>query len=64
MLNAQKTIVGTVGRLGKLYLINIRLVDVKTGKVEYAYKGESKTLEGMRSVVEELANKLAQENRK
>ncbi len=49
-----------MGKLGELYLINIRLVDTETAKVEYADKGESATLEDTRHIVEELANHLAQ----
>ena len=43
-LSVQKMIGGTVGKLGNTWTVNIRLLDVKTGKVEKAcikyYKGE------------------------
>jgi len=59
MLNAKKIVVGSVGRLGKLYLINIRLVDVETGKVESADQGECSSIEETRIVVKRLAERLA-----
>ncbi|MDI6641642.1 MAG: CsgG/HfaB family protein, partial [Elusimicrobiota bacterium] len=59
ILNARKVLIGSVGKLGTVYLVNIRVVDVETSKVEYADKGRADALEKIETVVEELAIRLA-----
>jgi len=58
-LSVQKMIGGSVGKFGQSWAINIRLLDVKTGKVERAciksYKGEmDQLLEYMNEIAQEL----------
>jgi len=56
MLNAQKVIVGSVGKLEGIFLVNIRLVDVKTSQVIWADKGKGSSLVDVTErVVRELA---------
>ena len=58
-LSVQKMIGGSVGKFGQTWAINIRLLDVKTGKVDRAYiksyKGEmDQLLEYMNEIAREL----------
>jgi len=54
LLGVQKMIAGSVGKLGTLYNINIRIIDVETGKIE---KTESKRHEGS---IEDLLDLIKQ----
>lgn len=58
LLNAQKSLVGTIGKLGGIYIITIRVVDVEKGVVEYSDKERSATLEDTEQAVETLARRL------
>lgn len=56
ILNAQKVLVGSVGKLEEIFLVNIRLVDVRTSQVIWAEKGSGSSLvEVTQKVVRELA---------
>ncbi|MBI5805912.1 hypothetical protein HZA73_07690 [candidate division TA06 bacterium] len=63
MLPVQKMIGGSLGRIGDVYAAQLRLIDLKTGKVEVTsardYKGQMEFLltVGMREVAEELSGK-------
>ena len=63
MLPVQKMIGGSFGRIGEVYAAQLRLIDLKTGKVEMTsardYKGQMEFLltVGMREVAEELSGK-------
>ncbi|MEW6041997.1 MAG: CsgG/HfaB family protein [Elusimicrobiota bacterium] len=59
MLNARKVVVGSVGKLGTVYIVNIRIVDVETSKVEYADTGRAPALEEIETTVRELAQRLS-----
>ena len=60
ILNVQKMIVGSIGRIGQTYTITIVLIDVGSGKIEQSlakdYKGEKDELLTM---IKELANSLS-----
>jgi len=64
MLPVQKMIGGSFGKIGDVYAAQLRLIDLKTGKVEMTsardYKGQMEFLltVGMREVAEELSGKL------
>jgi curli biogenesis system outer membrane secretion channel CsgG len=64
MLPVQKMIGGSLGKIGDVYAAQLRLIDLKTGKVEMTsardYKGQMEFLltVGMREVSEELSGKL------
>ncbi len=59
LLNVNKIIVGSVMKLGKIYLINANMIDVKTGKIEKSEKGEAVALEELATTTEYLAGVLA-----
>ena len=46
MLNVERILIGSVSRLGESYIINTRLVNVKTGALELAQTATSKRGEG------------------
>jgi len=64
LLPVQKMIGGSLGKIGEVYAAQLRLIDLKTGKVEMTsardYKGQMEFLltVGMREVAEELSGKL------
>lgn len=64
LLPVQKMIGGSFGKIGDVYAAQLRLIDLKTGKVEMTsardYKGQMEFLltVGMREVAEELSGKL------
>ena len=64
LLPVQKMIGGSLGKIGDVYAAQLRLIDLKTGKVEMTsardYKGQMEFLltVGMREVAEELSGKL------
>ncbi len=61
ILNVQKIMIGSVSKLGTTYIINTRLVDVKTGALELAQNAKSTTGEaGLTSAISELVRNLAQ----
>jgi len=40
LLGVEKMVAGSLGQLGSLYLINLRIIDVKTGQLMDTYSGE------------------------
>jgi TolB-like protein len=62
MLNAEKVVVGTVSRFGeRTIIINIKLVDVKTGNLELAEKDQTDNgEEGLPDAAVALVQKIAQ----
>jgi len=60
LLGVQKMLTGSVGRFGKLFTIELRLVDVETGKIDlsatYYYQGEMEKLltEGLQNSLDNL----------
>ncbi|OGS37220.1 MAG: hypothetical protein A2293_15190 [Elusimicrobia bacterium RIFOXYB2_FULL_49_7] len=52
LLGVQKMVAGSIGQLGAMFLINLRIIDVSTGKMIATYSGEC------RCPVEELGNAM------
>ncbi len=61
ILNVEKILIGSVSRLGESYIINTRLVDVKTAALEVAQNVTSKRGEdGLTGAITDLVGKLSQ----
>ena len=60
MLDVQKVIVGTVGKVGSGYIINVRVIDVGTGKIKYTDNEGAEKPEELKSAVDRLANRISQ----
>ncbi len=60
LLGVQKMVAGSVGKLGEIYNINLRLFDVATGKIDQniSQKHEG-SIEGLLDVIRELGYKLS-----
>jgi TolB-like protein len=60
LLNVQKMISGTIGKLGKTYTIDLSLIDVQTGEIEKSFfrdfKGE---IDGLLDLMQLIANQIA-----
>jgi len=61
MLNVQKMISGTIGKLGATYTIDLSLIDVETAQIERSffrdYKGE---IDGLLSLMQMISNQMAE----
>jgi uncharacterized protein YjbI with pentapeptide repeats/TolB-like protein len=68
LLSVEKIIGGSISKVGKTYSVQVRIIDLQTGKVEKAvsrdYSGgiDGLMTVGMREVAEELCGKVAQQN--
>jgi len=60
ILNVQQTIVGTVGKVGDKYLINVRLVDVETAELIGTASEECYTESDLTNICKAIASKLSQ----
>jgi len=60
MLNVQKMVSGSFGKVGRTYTIDLSLVDVKTAQIEKSffqdYKGE---IDGLLDIMQDIANQIA-----
>ena len=60
LLNVQKMISGTIGKLGKTYTIDLSLIDVQTGEIEKSFfrdfKGE---IDGLLDLMQLIATQIA-----
>lgn len=59
LLNVEKVIIGSFGKLLDTYYVNFNLVDVETGEIIYADKIRAYSSEEVEKGIEVLANKLA-----
>lgn len=59
LLSARKILIGTVGKLGKEYIINARIVDVESGEMEFADNTAVESESRLRQAVKEFAQKLS-----
>jgi len=61
MLNVQKMISGTIGKLGSTYTVDLSLIDVETAQIEKSffrdYKGE---IDGLLNNMQVIANQMAE----
>jgi TolB-like protein len=61
VLNVEKILIGSVSRLGESYIINTRLVNVKTGALEVAQNATSKSgEEGLTEAINNLVAKMTE----
>ncbi|HOT97892.1 MAG TPA: CsgG/HfaB family protein [bacterium] len=61
ILNVEKILIGSVSRLGDNYIINTRLVNVKTGALELAQNATSKRgEEGLTEAINDLVAKMSE----
>jgi TolB-like protein len=61
VLNVAKIMIGSVSRLGDTFIVNTRLVDVKTGALELAQNAKStRGEEGLTSAISELVANISQ----
>lgn len=60
ILNVQKMVVGSFGKLGEFYILPIRIVDVETGQIVYSAKVSCKNLtpDEIENMVKELVSKM------
>jgi TolB-like protein len=60
MLNVQKMVAGSIGKLNKTYAINISMIDVESGRIEKSfnrnYEGE---IDGLLEILQDIALELA-----
>jgi len=60
MLNVQKMVNGSIGKIGQTYTIDISLIDIKTAQIERSfirdYKGE---IDGLLQIMQDIANQIA-----
>ena len=59
ILNFKKTVLGTIGKFGKNYIINIKILDLETGKYISAESVEARTKEDLLKVIGEKVTALA-----
>ena len=57
-MNVHKIIVGSVSKLSDKYIINLRLIDIGTGKSEVAVKGDVEFKEELIILAEQLTRKM------
>jgi len=60
LLGASKMVAGSIGMLGTVYLINLRIIDVSTGKLVDTYSGECRCrIEDLGGAMKTAADRLA-----
>jgi hypothetical protein len=59
LLNVQRMVVGSFGKLMDSYFLAIRVVDIETGRVLYADRASGKTVEALQDAVVSLTNRVA-----
>jgi hypothetical protein len=63
VLNVQRMVVGSYGKLMDAYFVNVRAVDVQSAKAVYADSAEGKNLAGLKASLKVLAAKMARKLR-
>ncbi len=60
MLNVQKMVAGSIGKIGKTYAINISMIDVESSRIERSfnrnYQGE---IDGLLEILQDIAREIA-----
>ena len=59
LLGVRKMFTGSIGKVGTTYLINLKLINIETGKIEKAEPEKVKSEDELLSAVSNLANKMA-----
>jgi TolB-like protein len=63
LLNVQRIMVGSFGKLLDKYLVNVRVVNVETGKVVYADSAGGRTTDALEEQLKSLAERVARKLR-
>jgi hypothetical protein len=63
LLNVQRMVVGSFGQLLDSYFLNVRVVDVETGRVVFGDSAEGKTVADLKVGVRDLAKRMASQIR-
>jgi len=60
VLNVQKIVAGSIGKIGKTYAINISMIDVESSRIERSfnrnYQGE---IDGLLEILQDIAREIA-----
>jgi len=60
ILNTQKMITGSVGKIGKIYTVNVSMIDVETSRIDKTYsKDYQGNIEGLMQVLKIIALEIA-----
>ncbi|MEK7476456.1 MAG: CsgG/HfaB family protein [Candidatus Coatesbacteria bacterium] len=59
VLNVQRIITGSVGKLGDMYFVNVRIVDVESGSMVWSDRAEAKVVSALAKELPSLAQRLA-----
>jgi hypothetical protein len=63
MLNANKMVAGSIGKIGKTYTIDLSLLDVGTGRIERSFNRDYRDkIDGLLQILEEIAQEMAKAN--
>ncbi len=60
LLSANKIVLGTVTQMGWTYLVNVRIINVETGVIEWSDKSQCKSLDELQGVAETLAKSVSE----
>lgn len=58
ILNVENTIIGTLGKLGKQFILTFTMINVQTGKILYSDKNSCPVLEEAEGMIAELINRI------
>jgi len=59
LLNVNRIITGSVGKLGDMYFVNVRIVDVETASMVWSDRAEAKVVSALAKELKPLAQRLA-----
>jgi len=59
LLNVQRIVTGSVGKLGDTYFVNVRIVDVETASMVWSDRAEAKVVSALARELPSLASRLA-----
>jgi TolB-like protein len=59
LLNVNKIVTGSVGKLGDMYFVNVRIVDVETASMIWSDRAEAKVVSALAREIPSLAQRLA-----
>jgi TolB-like protein len=63
LLNVNRIVTGSVGKLGDMYFVNVRIVDVETGSMIWSDRAEAKIVSALAKELPSLAQRLAKKMR-
>lgn len=55
---AEKIVIGSITKMGKVYTINVRFIDVATGTATIAKKGETKSQDEFPSIIDDIVQTI------